>query len=107
VGGLPRRGLVVEGVKGVKYAPMPPGMYENGEKMGGFVLFLAFKLPKTPFCIQKYVTRYTPKMFFKEYINFTIFCVLRHCGVIPLQSIGSHICPLPPGLGIMNVYSIR
>jgi hypothetical protein len=31
-GGVPREGAVVEGVKGVKYAPMPPRMYENGEK---------------------------------------------------------------------------
>jgi hypothetical protein len=23
---------------------------------------------------------------------------LRRCGVIPVQSFGSHICPLPPGL---------
>jgi hypothetical protein len=32
--GVPGQGVVVEGLKGVKYAPMPPGMYENGEKTG-------------------------------------------------------------------------
>ncbi len=70
--------------------PMPPGMYENGEKTGA----------KTPFFAKKYFTRHTPETFFQEYINFKIFCVLRHCGVIPVQSFGSHICPQPHGLGL-------
>jgi hypothetical protein len=35
-GGVPRQGLVVEGVNGVKYAPKPPGMYGNSEQMGSF-----------------------------------------------------------------------
>ncbi len=29
-GGVPGQEVVVEGVKGVKYNPMPPGMYETG-----------------------------------------------------------------------------
>jgi hypothetical protein len=49
VGGVPRQGEVVEGVKGVKYTPMQPKMYDNGKKTGGFVHFLAYKLTKTPF----------------------------------------------------------
>jgi hypothetical protein len=53
-GGAPRLGVVAEGVKGVKYAPMPTGMYENGEKTDSFMIFLAFKSPKTPFFAQKY-----------------------------------------------------
>jgi hypothetical protein len=28
--GVPGHGVVVEGVKGVKYGPKPPGMYKNG-----------------------------------------------------------------------------
>jgi hypothetical protein len=36
VGGVPGQGVAVEGVKRVKYTPKPPGMYENGEKTGGF-----------------------------------------------------------------------
>jgi hypothetical protein len=32
----------MKGVKGVKYAPMPPRMYENSGKTGSFVHFLAF-----------------------------------------------------------------
>jgi hypothetical protein len=31
-GGVPWQGVVVEGVKGVKYAPKLPRMYENGKK---------------------------------------------------------------------------
>jgi hypothetical protein len=65
-GGSARAGVVVEGVKGVKYAPMLPGMYENGEKMGGFAHFLAYKSSKTLFFTQKYLTRYTPETFFEE-----------------------------------------
>ncbi len=47
-----------------------------------------------------YLTKYTPKTFFEEYINFTNFCYLRRCGVIPGQSFGSHIRPQLPGLGL-------
>jgi hypothetical protein len=37
------QGVVVEGVKGDKYAPMPPGMYKNNNKMGGFAHVLVYK----------------------------------------------------------------
>jgi hypothetical protein len=70
--------------------------------MGGFSLFLAYKSLKTPFFAQKYLTRYTPEMFFEEYISFKIFCYLRHCRVIPVQNFGSHIRPQPPGLGLRH-----
>jgi hypothetical protein len=46
---VPGQEVVVERVKGVKYAqyaPMPFGMYVNGGKMGGFAHFSAYKLPK-------------------------------------------------------------
>jgi hypothetical protein len=91
----------VEGVKEVIYAPMPPGMYKNGEKMGCFTHCLAYKLSEMPFFAQKYLTRYTPETFFEEYINFKIFLYLRRCGVIPVQSFGSHICPQLPALGLI------
>jgi hypothetical protein len=48
---------------------------------------------KMLFFAQKYLTRYTPDMFLEEYINFKI-------GTIPVQSLGSHIRPQPPGLGV-------
>jgi hypothetical protein len=31
-GGVPGQGVVVEGVKGVKYTCMPPGIYQSGKK---------------------------------------------------------------------------
>jgi hypothetical protein len=97
-GGVPGQGVVVEGVKGVKYGPMLPDMYENGEKTGNFLHFLANKSPKTPFFAQKYLTRYTPETSFEQYINFKIFRYFGHCGVIPVQSFGRHLRPQPPGL---------
>ncbi len=71
-------------VKGVKYTPMPPGMYKNVKKMGGFTHILAFKLPKMPLFAQKYLTRYTPETFFEECINLKIFLLLnpKPCGYI-------------------------
>jgi hypothetical protein len=47
-----------------------------------------------------YLTKYTPKTFFKEYIDFKIFLYLRRFGVISVQSFESHISPQPPGLGL-------
>jgi hypothetical protein len=32
--GVPGKGLMVEGAKGVKYAHKQPGMYKNGKKQG-------------------------------------------------------------------------
>ncbi len=49
--------------------------------MGCFTHFLAYKSLKTPFSVQKYLPRYIPEMFFKEYINFQIFHNISHCGV--------------------------
>ncbi len=67
-GGVPGQGMVVEGVKGVKYALMTPRMYENSKKPGSFTHFLAYKSPKAPFFAQKYLRRNTPKVFFEEYL---------------------------------------
>ncbi len=44
------------------------------------------KNKKTLFFAQKYCIRYTPQMFFEEYINFKSFLYLRRCGVISVQS---------------------
>jgi hypothetical protein len=44
----------------------------------------------------KVLKKYTPETFSEEYI--------RHCGVIPVQSFGSHIHPQLPGLGLRNYY---
>jgi hypothetical protein len=95
VGEVPGQRVVVEGVKGVKYTPMPPDIYER-RKTSGFPHFLAYKSPKTLFFAQKYLTRYTPEMFFEEYINFNIFHYLSHCEVSKVI----YVHPQPPGLGL-------
>jgi hypothetical protein len=47
-------------------------------------------------------------MFFEEYINFEMFRYLRRCGVIRVQSFGSHIRPQPPGLGLkFNNFTVQ
>jgi hypothetical protein len=70
-------------------------------KTGGFAHVLAYKSPKTPFFSQKYLTRYTHETFFDKYVNFQNHYLSR-CGVIPVQSFGSHIRPQPHGLGLKN-----
>jgi hypothetical protein len=83
------------------YIPSQPyEIAKNGEKTGGFAHVLAYKSPKTPFFALKYLIKYTHKTFFKKYINFKIFRNFSHCGVIPVQSFGSHLCPQPHGLGL-------
>jgi hypothetical protein len=42
---------------------------------------------------------------FEEYINFKIFRNLKCCGVIPVQSFGSHIHPQLPRLGLISLQS--
>ncbi len=75
--------------------------FTAGEKTGGFAHVLAYNSPKTPFFALKYLTRYTHKTYFEEYINFKSFRNLSHCGVvIPVRSFGSHIHPQPHGLGL-------
>jgi hypothetical protein len=51
--GVPGQGVVVEVVKGVKYAPLPPEMYENDEKWVVCLNVLAYKSlkKKLPFFI--------------------------------------------------------
>ncbi len=77
-----------------------PKYTKTVKKTGGFTHFWAYNLPKTLFFDQKYLTRYIPETVSEEYINFKMFHDLSHCGVIPVQSLGSHICPRPPRLGL-------
>ncbi len=67
-GGVPGQGVVVEEIKGVKYAPMPL-KYTKQQKYRQFRAHLAYKSLKTSFFPQKYLTRYTPETCFEEYIN--------------------------------------
>ncbi len=58
----------------MSYIPSQPyKIAKNSEKIGGFTHVLAYKSPKTPFFALKYLTRYTHKTMFEEYINFKIF----------------------------------
>jgi hypothetical protein len=50
--------------------------------MAGFPHLLLKNHRKRHFITEKYLTKYTPETFFEEYINFTIFCYFRRCGVI-------------------------
>jgi hypothetical protein len=61
VGGVPRQGVGVEGVKGVKDAPKPPGMYQNGKKQTVSAL-IDLKIAKNP-------VSYSPETFFEEFMN--------------------------------------
>ncbi len=45
-GGSAREGVVLEGVKGVKYAPKTPGMYKNSEKNKRFPALIDLKIYK-------------------------------------------------------------
>ncbi len=52
---------------------MPLKIYKNGNNRGGFAHFLAYKLPKTLFSAQKYLTRYTPETFLRNTLILKIF----------------------------------
>jgi hypothetical protein len=54
-GGVPGPGVVVEGVIESNKPSKPPGMYENGTKMAGFLHLLTFKMPKTLFLNKKVI----------------------------------------------------
>jgi hypothetical protein len=69
---------------------MPAEIHENGAENGGFPTLIDLKIAKTLFFTQKYLIRYTVKMFFEEYINFKNFCI------------GSYIPPQPFGLGLIQ-----
>jgi hypothetical protein len=53
---------------------------QNGEKTGVFTHFFAYKSPKMPFFIQKYVTRH----FLRNTLMLKIVGYLKHCGIIPV-----------------------
>jgi hypothetical protein len=49
--GSAREGMVVEGVKGVKYTTKTPEMYKNG-KNGQFPIFIDLKIEKNRFLLK-------------------------------------------------------
>ncbi len=55
---------------------------ENGANSAGIPALIDLKIAENAvFFILKYLTKYLPETFFEEYMNFKIFCYLRHCGV--------------------------
>ncbi len=80
-----------------------PEIHKNGEKTGGFMHILAYKSPKMPIFAQKYLIKYTHETLFDKYVNFQNHYISR-CGVIPVQSFGSHIRPQPHGLGLNTTW---
>ncbi len=65
-GGVPGPGVVVEGVIEVKLTFKATRNRRNQQKTCGFAHVLANKSLKTPFFAQKYLTRYTHKMFLRN-----------------------------------------
>jgi hypothetical protein len=76
-------------------------IYKSGTENRRFPTLFGSKNAKTQFFAEKYLVRFTPNMFFEEYINLNKFCYLRRCEVIPVQSFRSHIRPQPSKLGLM------
>jgi hypothetical protein len=52
---------------------------------GWFPALFGLEIAKNSVFRSKVLNKIYPKTFIEEYINFTIFCYLRHCGVIPVQ----------------------
>ncbi len=62
-----------------------------------FHILLDFKIGKNAIF---HLKEYTPDFFLRNILIFKIFCYFRSCGVMPVQSFGSHICPQPRGLDL-------
>jgi hypothetical protein len=74
-GGVPGQGMVVEGVKLGKNAPMPAEIPEKGApKIGGFPALLDLKITENAIFHSKVLTKIYSQNFFEEYINFKFFC---------------------------------
>jgi hypothetical protein len=95
-GGAPGPGVMVEGVKEVKEDFYVARNIRKRRKNGWFLALLDFKNAENVVFYLKYLTKYTPKTFFEEYINFKIFCYLRRYGAIPVRSFRSHMPPSCP-----------
>jgi hypothetical protein len=94
-------GVAVGGVKKVKKAFQAVRNVRKRRQKGQFPTLLALKIAqKKTFFNQKLLNKIYSQDVFKKYINFKIFRNLRRCGVIPVQSFGSHIRPQPPRLGL-------
>jgi hypothetical protein len=109
IGGLSARprsgGGGVKEVNNKNISSKPLRMYENGAKTAGAIF--ALKVAENAVSYLKVLNKIYSRDVCEEYINFKIFRNLRHCGIIPVQAFGSHICPKPPGLGLSYYASGR
>jgi hypothetical protein len=71
--GVPWQGAVVEGVKGVKYAPMPPGMFENGKKRAVWHTFQLINLRKCHFLPKSTYQDILPRCFLRNKLILKLF----------------------------------
>ncbi len=65
-----------------------------------FPTLIDLKIAENAIFYLKDVTKYTPETFLRNKLILKFCSYLRHCGVIPVQSFRSHICPQPHGLGL-------
>ncbi len=65
-GGVPRQGVVVEGVKGVKYAPMPPKIYKNRKKQAVSCTFWLINCQKCRFSLKITQQDILPRCFLRN-----------------------------------------
>ncbi len=100
-GGSTWAGVLVEGVKGVKYVPLPPGLYKNGENTGGFTHFWLLNCRKRRFSFKSTLLDIFPRRFLRNTL-IVRFLVTSGILVISVQSFGSHIRPQAPGLGFIT-----
>jgi hypothetical protein len=97
---VPGPELVVEGVKEVKYDFKAARTIQR-LKNGQFPALSDLKNAKNAFFYLKVLNKiYFQDKFLRNTLFLKIFCYLRRCGVIPVQSFKSHIRPQPPGLGL-------
>ncbi len=75
--GVPGQGVMVEGEKGGKYAPLLAEIHKNGTRNAQFCALFGLKITQKMFFAQKFLIRYTPKTFLEKYINFKICCYLK------------------------------
>ncbi len=84
-----------------KSLPSRPECTKTAKKQPVFHTYWLKKTPKSLFLLKSTLQNILPRRFLRIVILILIFfCFLRHCGVIPVQSFGSHIRIQPPGLGL-------
>jgi hypothetical protein len=77
------------------------------QKNGRFPALTELKIAKNAVFYFKALYKIYSQDLLEEYINFKNFCYLRRCGVIPVQSFGSHIHSQPSGFELKCYSSLK